>query len=130
VTVVDASVILTALVDNGPDGRRFRERLRVGSAAAPELMDVEVVSAIRRRLAAGLVDPRRASAAVSDLDQLAVVRVSHRGLMPRCWELRDNLTPYDALYVALAEHLDTDLLTTDARLARAPGPRCRIELLA
>lgn len=49
--------------------------------------------------------------------------------MPRCWELRDNLTPYDALYVALAERHDADLVTADARLARSPGPRCRIELL-
>jgi predicted nucleic acid-binding protein len=129
VIVVDASVALTALVDDGPDGHRFRERLRDGPTAAPELLDVEVVSAIRRRLAAGLIDPRGASAAVSDLEDLAVERMTHRGLMSRCWELRDKLTPYDALYVGLAEHLDAVLLTTDARLARSPGPRCRIDLL-
>lgn len=127
--VVDASVALTALVDDGTTGHRFRERLRSDPAVAPELLDVEVVSALRRRLAAGLMELDRAAAAVFDLGQLAIERVTHRGLMERCWELRDNLTPYDAVYVALAERHDADLVTTDARLVRSPGTRCRIELL-
>jgi predicted nucleic acid-binding protein len=58
-----------------------------------------------------------------------MARAPHRPLLPRCWELRDNLTVYDAAYVALAERLDTTLLTADARLAGAPGPRCLIEVL-
>jgi predicted nucleic acid-binding protein len=129
VIVVDASVLATALADDSGDGDRARARLHGEQLAAPELLDLEVVSVLRGQMRAGRLDARRAELALTDLDALHVQRASHRPLMSRCWQLRDNLTIYDAAYVALAEALGVDLLTADRRLARAPGPRCRIELL-
>ena len=127
--VVDASVLAVALADDGRDGDKARARLRGERLAAPELIDVEVASVLRGRLAGGHLDIRRAELALADLADLPVLRASHRPLLTRCWELRANLTVYDAAYVALALALDSDLLTGDARLANAPGPRCRIEIL-
>jgi predicted nucleic acid-binding protein len=72
---------------------------------------------------------RRAMLAMSDLRALPLRRTPHRPLLARCWELRDNLTIYDAAYVALAEALEVLLLTGDSRLARATGPACTIEAL-
>ena len=128
--VVDASVIVTALADDGPDGDQARERLRGERLAAPHLIDLEVISAWRRMASAGDLAGRRAELAIADLRALRVDRVSHGRLLERCWELRANLTIYDGAYVALAEILDAVLLTADNRLARAPGMRCTIELLA
>jgi predicted nucleic acid-binding protein len=130
VLVVDASVIVVALADDGPDGDRARGRLRGERLAAPELIDLEVVSVLRKQLASGHLDQRRADLALADLIDLPLQRGSHRPLLARCLELRDNLTVYDAAYVALAEALEADLLTFDRRLTTAPGPRCRVELLA
>jgi predicted nucleic acid-binding protein len=124
--VVDASVIVTALGDDGMSGERARARLRGESLAAPELIDLEVISAWRRLR----IGPERASLAVSDLRRLRLARASHLPLAQRCWELRHNLTTYDAAYVALAEALDTVLLTGDRKLALASGLRCEIELIA
>lgn len=128
--VVDASVIATALGDDADGGDRARARIRGEALAAPELMDLEVVSVIRRQLRAGAMDVRRADFALTDLAALPIQRVPHGPLLRRCWELRDNFTIYDAAYVALAEALDADLLTGDRRLARATGPRCQIEVLS
>jgi predicted nucleic acid-binding protein len=130
VLVVDASVLATALADDGDDGDLARARLRGEQLAAPELVDLEIASVLRRQVAANAVDPRRANLALNDLLAMPLRRASHRPLLSRCWELRDNLTVYDAAYVALAEALRAVLLTGDARLARAPGPRCRVEVLA
>ena len=127
--VSDSSLIVLALGDDGPAGDRARERLRGERIIAPELLDVEVVSAWRRHEADDLLDERRASLARSDLRDLPVERVSHRLLMERCWELRANVTTYDAVFVALAELLDAPLVTADRKLANAPGPRCRIEVI-
>jgi predicted nucleic acid-binding protein len=129
VIVVDASVIVTALADDGADGDRTRARLTGERLAAPHLIDIEVASAWRRLAAAGDLDDRRAALALDDLRALRLERVAHSRLLGRCWELRGNLTLYDAAYVALAEALDVDLLTADAKLAGSPGPRCRIEVL-
>jgi predicted nucleic acid-binding protein len=129
VLVVDASVLVVALGDDGADGDRARERLRDEELAAPELIDLEVVSVLRRQLSAGALDARRAQFVVDDLCDLPMQRAPHRPLLPRCWELRDNLTAYDASYVALAEALDSVLLTADTRLANAPGVTCPIEVL-
>jgi predicted nucleic acid-binding protein len=129
VLVVDASVVATALADDADDGDRARARIRGEVLAAPELMDLEVASVLRRQLRAGAIDLRRAEFALTDLAELPVRRVSHEPLLLRCWQLRDNLTVYDAAYVALAEALDADLLTGDRRLASATGPRCHIEVL-
>lgn len=128
--VVDASVLVTALGDDGPDGERHRERLRGERLIAPHLLDVEVVSAWRRLAAAGHLDERRAAFARADLRSLPLQRVPHAPLLERCWELRANLTSYDASYVALAELIDAPLVTADAKLAATPGPTCTIEVLS
>jgi predicted nucleic acid-binding protein len=129
VIVVDASVLVVALGDDGPDGDQARARLRGERIILPELADLEVASVLRRQRAAGALDARRAGLALDDLAALPAQRAPHRPLLARCWELRDNLTIYDAAYVALAEATQATLLTADRRLARAPGPRCPIELL-
>lgn len=129
--VVDASVLATALADDGPDGRAVRARLaRAGSLAAPDLVDVETTSALRRQWLAGGLELRRFRTAVSDLVALDMVRLPTRPMLERVVELRNAVSPYDAVYVALAELLDTTLLTADRRLARAPGLRCRVEILS
>lgn len=127
--VVDASVLAPALGDDDADGDRFRTRLRGESLAAPELVDLEVASVLRRQQGAGRLDDRRAAQALADLIALPMQRVSHRPLLPRSWELRANLTVYDAAYVALAELLGLTLVTADRRLARAPGIRCSLDVL-
>jgi predicted nucleic acid-binding protein len=127
--VVDASIVVTALADDGPDGDRVRERLRDEHLVAPHLIDVEAVSAWRRLAASGSIDDRRADFAMEDLRALRMDRVPHLPLIERCWQLRKNLTIYDAAYVALAEAMEVALLTADAKLESATGPRCRIELL-
>lgn len=127
--VVDASVLSPALADDGDDGDRARQRLRGERLAAPELVDLEVTSVLRQLLLAGRLPLRRAELAMSDLVALPLRRVPHRALVARCWELRDNLTVYDASYVALAEQLEAILVTADTRLAGAPGPKCKIELM-
>ena len=128
--VVDASVIVTALADDGHGGDLARTRLRGERLTAPHLIDLEVTSAWRRLAATGALDDRRVRLALADLRALRLDRVAHGPLLERCWELRSNLTMYDASYVALAETLGTTLLTADGRLAAAPGPRCNFEVLA
>ncbi len=127
--VVDASVMVTALADDGKDGDRVRSRLRGERLIAPHVIDVEVASAWRRLAAAGDLEDRRAALAFSDLCFIRLERVPHAPLLARCWELRHNLTIYDAAYVALAELTTTTLLTGDSRLAAAPGIRCSVEVL-
>lgn len=127
--VVDASALVPALADDGSDGDTARARLRGQSVIAPELIDLETTSVIRRQLQIGELDARRAELALVDLGELPLRRVPHRPLLARCWELRENLTVYDAAYVALAELLEVVLLTADARLARAPGLRCQVDLV-
>jgi predicted nucleic acid-binding protein len=129
VIVVDASILVSGLADDGADGDRVRARLRGERLAAPQLIDLEVASAWRRLVASGDLDERRAQLALTDLAALRLERAPHVPLLPRCWELRANLTMYDAAYVALAELLGVPLLTGDSRLASAPDPRCQVELL-
>ena len=129
VIVADASVLAVALGDDGPDGDHARARLRGERLTAPELVDLEVISVWRRQVRAGEVDARRAALALADLAALPLRRAAHRPLLARCWELRENLTVYDAPYIALAEALDVTLLTGDGRLSRAAGPHCHIEVL-
>ena len=126
---VDASVLAVALADDGQDGDQARARLRGERLTAPELVDLEVTSVWRRQVRDGAMDARRAALALADLTALPVRRAPHRALLARCWELRDNLTIYDASYVALAEALEVTLLSGDGRLERATGPRCHIEVL-
>lgn len=127
--VVDASVLVTALADDDVDGDSARARLAGQTMSAPELIDLEIVSVLRREHRAGRMHKRRAELALADLFDLPLQRVSRRWLLVRCWELRENMTPCDASYVALAEALDVVLLTADRRLARASGSQCSIEVL-
>ncbi|MGD9696996.1 MAG: type II toxin-antitoxin system VapC family toxin [Thermoleophilia bacterium] len=127
--VVDASVLAPALADDGIDGAIARERLRGEEIAAPELLDLEVASSWRRAVRLGHLDARRVALALGDLADLPVARAPHGPLLARVWELRENLTVYDAAYVALADLLGVALLTADGRLARAPGVPCPVELL-
>jgi predicted nucleic acid-binding protein len=129
VIVADAGVVLNAIADDTPDGARVRRRLADESACAPELLDVEVLSALRRLVASGELSPSRAELAIADLGVLDIDRVPHASLLRRCWELRENVTPYDAVYVALAEAHRATLVTGDRKLAAAPGPRCTFEVL-
>lgn len=127
--VVDASVLVPALADDGDDGQRLRSRLVSANAAAPEIIDLEVVSVLRRLVRLRRMDATRAASAVQDLRDLPLERVSPGPLIARCWELRENITPYDAAYVALADASDSLLLTADARLARAAANICDVELV-
>lgn len=127
--VVDASVLAVALMDDGSDGDLARHRLLGDHLVAPALIDLEVVSVWRGLARGGHLDPKRARLALEDLRDLPMERISHTDLLERCWPLRSNLTIYDAAYVALAEALDCPLLTADARLSKATGPQCVIEIL-
>jgi predicted nucleic acid-binding protein len=128
VIVADASVLVVALADDGPDGDQARARLRGERLTVPDLADLEVASVLRRQMRAGTLNARRARFALDDLAALPARRAPHRPLLARCWELRDNLTIYDAAYVALAEAMSATLLTGDRKLARAPGAQCHIEM--
>lgn len=127
--VVDASVLSNALSDDGRDGRVARTRLVRDDLAAPDLVDVETVAVLRKRWMAGDLTDRRFKAAIGDLEELELGRYPALALMRRAFELRANVTPYDAAYVALAENLGCTLLTADERLSRAPGIRCAVEIL-
>ena len=127
--VIDASVLAVALLDDGPDGDQIRHRLRGEELAAPALIDLEVASVWRGLARGGHLDARRVGLALDDLRDLPIQRVEHTPFLVRCWELRDNLTIYDAAYIALAETLQAPLLTGDRRLSRSTGPGCAIEVI-
>jgi predicted nucleic acid-binding protein len=128
--VVDASVLANVVGDDGPTGVAARARLAIaGDASVPDLADVETVSVLRKRWIAGTLTARRFRQAVDDLAALPLTRYPTGPLMSRAYELRANITAYDASYVAVAEALGCVLVTGDGRLARASGPRCRIEVL-
>jgi predicted nucleic acid-binding protein len=130
VIVTDAGVLVAVFVDDGIWGETARARLRGEELAAPELVDLEVTSALRGLLRIGKVDERRAREALADLRDLSLRRASHRELLTRCWDLCNNLMAYDASYVALAELLGTTLITAAARLSRAPQVMCAAEVLS
>lgn len=128
--VVDASVLANAIADDQADGEAARDVIRQrGGVSAPDLVDVETVAVLRKRWLAGTLPARRFGSAVRDLEDLAIDRYPTLRLMWRAYELRDNVTVYDAAYVALAEALDCPLVTADARLPTAPGVRCEVELV-
>ncbi len=128
--VPDASIVVSALLSTSGAGARARERLRQDpDLHVPHLLDVEVTAALRRRVRLGQTGVEVATEVMADLADLAALRWDHEPLLPRVWELRDNVTPYDAVYVVLAEMLDAPLVTSDVRLSRAPGLRCRIDVL-
>jgi predicted nucleic acid-binding protein len=128
--VVDASVLAEVLLRTSAAeqvGERLFDRRR--TLYAPHLIDVEVAQVVRRFAAIGKIAPARGSAALSDLADFPLHRYPHYVLLRRIWELRRNLTAYDAAYVALAEALDAPLLTRDRRLARAAGHRALVQLV-
>lgn len=128
--VVDASVLVDVLL-NAPGAEAIRARLGGSPEVlnAPHLVDLEVAQVIRRYDRIGELDPLQARVAFANLSALPMERHPHRALLPRIWQLRNNLTAYDAAYVALAEMLDATLLTRDRRLAAAPGVRARVEVI-
>jgi predicted nucleic acid-binding protein len=127
--VLDASVAVRALLSAGESDRVLRERVRQSSCHAPHLIDAEVGSVLRRRAAAGAIDVDSAAAALRAVKNLVTDRYPHTTYAEVAWALCENLTYYDALYVALAARLGYPLLTADARLARAPGLPCAVELI-
>lgn len=128
--VVDASALLEALLRT-PTAKAVEDRLFAPGQTlhAPHLLDVEIAQVLRRYVASGEIDAERGRLALTDLQDLPLQRYRHDFLLPRIWALRDNLTAYDAAYVALAEALDSPLLTRDRRLAAAAGHRAPIELV-
>lgn len=128
--VVDASVLANVVGDDGADGQRARREVRAaGDLAAPDLVDVETMAVLRKRWIAGSISDGRFAAAVDDLEALEVERYPAVRFLPRVFELRANVTAYDAVYVALAEELGCELWTADRRLAGAPGTACAFRVL-
>ena len=123
--VLDASTAVLALLNDG-DARRS---LASQTVAVPYLVDSEVAHALRGLVLRGGVGAEQAGAALVGWARLGLRRFPVVGLLGRIWELRENLSAYDATYVALAEALACDLMTADARLARSPGPRCAITVV-
>jgi predicted nucleic acid-binding protein len=132
VIVLDASVVVDFVLALPPHRdtivRRIGEHAR--ELAAPYLLDAEVGQVLRRFVLAGTVAPNRAEQAIQDFLALGLTRYPHVPLLARAFELRDNATVYDALYLALAEALGATLLTRDAALGVVPGHRARVEVLA
>jgi predicted nucleic acid-binding protein len=126
VIVLDASAVLELLLRTST-GDEIARRIGAESLAVPHLVDVEVAQVTRRYERAGTVSASRARQLLVDLVDLDAARYPHDVLIARAWQLRANLTAYDAVYVALAEGLGAVLVTCDGRLARAPGHRARIE---
>jgi len=128
--VVDASALLEALLHTSV-GKAVRARLSAAPDAlhVPHLLDLEVAHVLRRYAMNRLLDAERCRQALDDLSDFPLYRHPHDFLLPRIWQLRDNLSAYDGAYVALAEMLDVPLVTCDRRLAGASGHRARIDLV-
>jgi predicted nucleic acid-binding protein len=128
--VLDASVLVEYLT-GGEHGESSRRQIgeSPGWLWAPHLVDAEVGHVLRSRVRVAEISAKKARAALTDLMEMRLQRVSHHLLAERAWELRENVSFYDGLYVALAEALEAPLLTLDTRLAKAPGVRAEIELV-
>jgi predicted nucleic acid-binding protein len=122
--VVDASFVVAALADAGPDGRWAEAMVAAEQLAAPHLVMVEATNILRRTVLAGELSAADAGMAHLDLVRLRVELFSYSPFATRVWELRENLTAYDAWYVAVAERLQAPLATLDRRLIAGPGPTC------
>lgn len=126
--VADTSAILAVLSADPPDPK-LRQRLGDdGDLHVPHLLDVELLHALRRLVATGDLTEQRATAVRADFAQLALTRYPHHPLAGRMWELRHNLTTYDATFITLSEVLDVPLVTCDARVASAPDHRAVVEV--
>jgi predicted nucleic acid-binding protein len=126
--VIDGSALVVAVVDTTERGRFVRARLTDG-AIAPHLVDAEVGQAVRGLVQRGVIDAKAGERSLRAAEALVVERWADQPLRSRAWQLRDNVSFHDALYVAVAERTDVPLLTADARLAGAHGPRASIETL-
>ena len=126
--VVDASVAVPAVAEFGDRGTLALLRISQDRTLAPHLLDLEVANALKSMCKRGRLSEPIARRGLQKLLSLNVLRVAHSLLLARCWELRHNLSAYDASYVALAEQTGATLLTSDAHLARAPGIECDVEL--
>jgi predicted nucleic acid-binding protein len=123
--VVDASAAVSALLNDGPARRTLLgQQLHV-----PHLIDTEVASSLRRQIAVGNIDSNAGWTALDTFRRLGMIRYPASGLLERIWQLRDNVSAYDAVYVALAEDLNCALLTSDAKFGRTPGIRCPVTLV-
>jgi predicted nucleic acid-binding protein len=125
VIVIDASAAVLGLLNDG----EARTALAEQAVACPHLADSEIVQALRSQVRRGQVEATAAARAIAVWAELGLQRMGASGLLDRVWDLRENLSAYDATYVALAEALDVALVTADARLAAAPGPRCSITVV-
>lgn len=128
--VIDASAEIAVLLNIGPEVEGVRERIaRPGETLhVPHLFEIEVLHALRSLGLRGTLSLERARLALSRLKDTQLVRYPHSTFMDIIWDLRVNLTAYDAAYVALAEALDAPLVTMEARLAQAPGIRAAVEV--
>lgn len=124
-TVLDASAAVLALRGEGPT----RQRLADETLHAPHLIDAEVAQTLRKLAHRGELPPAGAARALWAWQRFSVQRHASVEHLARAWSLRDNVSAYDALYVALAESLDCSLITSDARLGRAPGVRCPVDVV-
>ena len=128
--VVDASAVLELLLDTRAASDVENRLLRTGeSLHAPHLLDLEIAQVLRRYVSVGELTPQRGKQALTDLTDFLIIRYPHDPFLSRIWELRHNVSAYDAAYLALAESLPAPLITCDARLAAAPGHRATIDLI-
>ena len=125
-TVIDASVLVAALVDSGWESRWAEYAVAGDDLASPEMALAEATNALRRLELAGEVSHFEAASAQAELMKLDIVLFPFAPFAERVWALRGNLTSYDAWYVALAEALDCPLLTLDRKLSNATGPMCEV----
>ena len=126
--VTDAGVWIRAIVDEEPGGAARTRLTAEASVASPALVDLEFTNVLRGLVVKKSINPRQAGRALAEFIQAPIQRYAHLALLDRIWRLRDNLTAYDASYVALAELLGVHLLTIDRRLAVVPGIRCHVEV--
>lgn len=126
--VCDASAVVTVLLDSGNAGEWLARRLATAELFAPALLPFECSNVIRRHEIGGLISSDQAAQAHTDLLDLPIDLFPYEPLAQRVWQLRRNLTSYDAAYVALAEALDAPLITVDRRMSEAPGITCRVEI--
>ncbi len=126
--VVDTSAVLEALVARNPAPGLVERLAEDGDLHAPHLIDIELLHALRRLNSLGQLSEERATDARADFRDLALVRYPHIQLSDRIWQLRHNLTAYDAAFVALAESLQAPLVTCDTHIVNAPGHAARVEL--
>ncbi len=128
--VVDASALIEVILRTQAGSVIERRMFAPGETRhAPHLIDIETTQVVRRYVAKGDLEIKRGREAIRDLAAVSLIRYAHWDLLPRVWAMRDNISAYDAVYIALAEQLDAPLITRDRRLASAPGHQARVELI-